>query len=97
MNSYIKYKLLLTECRLLIVTYLYQNNNPSTECKASTSISNSSMNHLRHGLHYSNYTQLITALLTTHSIKLHSALYCPSYNLERSRRSENQQQESRRN
>ena len=34
MNSYIKYKILLTECRLLIVTYLYQNNNPSTESKA---------------------------------------------------------------
>ena len=39
MNSYIKYKILLTECRLLIVTYLYQNNNPSTKSKASTSIS----------------------------------------------------------
>ena len=78
MNNYIKYKILLTECRLLIVTYLYQNNNPSTECKASTSISNSSMNHLRHGLHNSNYTQLITALLTTHSqsnyIQLYTAL-----------------------
>ena len=53
MNSYIKYKILLTECRLLIVTYLYQNNNPSTECKASTSISNSS-------------TDFITA--TTHNL-----------------------------
>ena len=78
MNNYIKYKILLTECRLLIVTYLYQNNNPSTKSIASTTISKSSMNHLRHGLQYSNHTQLITALLTTNSqsnyIQLYTAL-----------------------
>ena len=68
MNSYIKYKILLTECRLLIVTYLYQNNNPSTESIASTSASRNRTSN----------TNSNTALLTTNSqsnyIQLYTAL-----------------------
>ena len=71
MNSYIKYKILLTECRLLIVTYLYQNNNPSTECKAIQEQKISSKAR-------TSSTNSNTALLTTNSqsnyIQLYTAL-----------------------
>ena len=71
MNSYIKYKILLTECRLLNVTYLYQNNNPNTECKAIQEQNISSKAR-------TSSTNSNTALLTTNSqsnyIQLYTAL-----------------------
>ena len=75
MNSYIKYKILLTECRLLIVTYLYQNNNPSTESIASTSEYRNRIYLLKARTSNTNSN---TALLTTNSqsnyIQLYTAL-----------------------
>ena len=68
MNSYIKYKILLTECRLIIVTYLYQNNNPSTECKAIQEQNISSKAR-------TSSTNSNTALLTTNSQSNYIQLY----------------------
>ena len=74
MNNYIKYKILLTECRLLNVTYLYQNNNPSTKSIASTTASRNKIYLLK----TRTSTNSNTALLTTHSqsnyIQLYTAL-----------------------
>ena len=73
MNNYIQYEILLTECRLLNVTYLYQNNNPSTESIASTTASRNRMYTAR-----TSNTNSNTALLTTNSrsncIQLYTAL-----------------------